>query len=145
VKKCTHFQEYIFQFFAYNKFHSIIHISNLSKTLFTTKKWSFLETQLDWNVHFDQRVCSFWLKVCGMKNTCYIWPIHLTNVVFFTKCQLKIWSKWTNVHQNGHDGLVKLTILIWPLLKLIIMIWHLIKWLILIWWFSLLIKPRLPT
>jgi len=99
--------------------------------------------------------CSHWLKVWDMKKTCYIWPIHLIKVSFFTKCQVEILVKWTNVHWNGHDlvklailnakGLVKLTILIWPLVKLTITISHLLKWAILIWWLSLLVKLRLPT
>jgi hypothetical protein len=36
--------------------------------------------------------------------------LHLTKVTFLPNVKLKIWSKWTNVHQNGHD-LVKLAIL----------------------------------
>jgi hypothetical protein len=39
--------------------------------------------QLDRSVHIDPTVCPFWLKVWGMKNTCYIWPIHLIKMTFF--------------------------------------------------------------
>jgi hypothetical protein len=44
-----------------------------------------------------------------MKNTCYILPIHLTKVTFFTKCQTKNLikmdkcpSKWLWFNQIGH-------------------------------------------
>jgi hypothetical protein len=52
-----------------------------------TRNQGFLEGQLDQSLHIDQKVCPFWLKVWGIKNTCYIWPIHLTKMIFDTKCQ----------------------------------------------------------
>jgi hypothetical protein len=55
----------------------------------TTRNHCFLERQLDQNVHIGQKVCPFWLKVWGMKNICYILPIHLTKMISFTKCQAK--------------------------------------------------------
>ncbi len=122
----------------------------------TTKKHNLLEGQLDQNVHIDQKVCPFWLKVWGMKNTCYIWPVHLIKVTFFTKHQIenlvkmdKCPSKWPWLSQIGHIEWIRFSqieiILIWPLVKLTIMIWHLIKWTIFIWWLSLFVKPRLLT
>jgi len=95
--------------------------------VFTIKKHGFSKGQFDWNVHIDPRVCPFWLKVWGMKNTCYIW----LKWPFKPNVKSKVWSKWTNVHQNDHGlvklailnghGLIKLIILIWPLVKLTIM------------------------
>jgi len=75
----------------------------------TTRKHGFLQGQLDWNVHIDQKVCPFWLKVWGMTNTCYIWPIHLITMTFLTECQVeylvkmdKPTSKWSWLNQIGH-------------------------------------------
>jgi hypothetical protein len=69
----------------------------------TTRKHDLLEGQLHWNVYIDQKVCAFWLKVWGMKNTCYIW----LKWPFWPSIKSKIWSKWTNV---DHD-LIKLAVL----------------------------------
>jgi hypothetical protein len=98
--------------------------------------------------------CSHWpkgisilIKGLGHEKTSYI----LLKWHFWPSVKLKILSRWTNIHQNGHgliklailNGycLVKLTILIRPLGKLTIMIWNLVKWIIFIWWFNLLVKP----
>jgi hypothetical protein len=44
-----------------------------------------------------------------MKNTCYIWLVHLTKVTFLTKCQIenlvkmdKCSSKWSWLSQIAH-------------------------------------------
>jgi D-alanyl-D-alanine carboxypeptidase len=50
-----------------------------------TRNHDHWEDQFDQSVHIDQKVCPFWLKVWGMKNTCYIWPVHSTIVTFLTK------------------------------------------------------------
>jgi hypothetical protein len=54
-------------------------------------------------------VCSFWLKVWGMKNTLYISSVHLTEMIFLTKCQaenlvkMNKWpSKWPWLNNIGH-------------------------------------------
>jgi hypothetical protein len=77
--------------------------------VFTIRKHDFSKGQLDWNVHIDLKVCPFWLKVWGMKNTCYIWLVHLIKVTFLTKCQVKNLvkmdkcpSKWPWLNQIGH-------------------------------------------
>jgi len=72
----------------------------------TTRKRGFSEGQLDRSVHINLKVCPFWLKVWGMKKTCYVW----LKWPLWPSAKPKIWSKWTNVHQNGH-GLIKLAIL----------------------------------
>jgi hypothetical protein len=79
----------------------------------TTRNHPFSKAQLDQNVHIDQRVCPFWLKVWGMKNTCYIWLIHLTKMTIKTKCQAKDLikmdkcpSKWPWLNQIGHIELI---------------------------------------
>ncbi len=38
-------------------------------------------------------------KGLSMKNTCYILPVHLTEMTFLTKCQAKDLVKMDNVHQ----------------------------------------------
>jgi hypothetical protein len=75
----------------------------------STRKHGFLEGQLDKCVHIDQRVCPFWLKVWGMKNTCYFLPVNLIKMTFLTKCQAKnlikmnkCSSKWAWLSQIGH-------------------------------------------
>jgi hypothetical protein len=75
----------------------------------TTRNHDFSKGQLHWNVHIDQKVCPFWLKVWDMKNTCHIWPVHLTKVTYLTKCQAKYLikmnkhpSKWPWFNQIGH-------------------------------------------
>jgi hypothetical protein len=49
-----------------------------------TKKCNFSKGQFDQSVHIGPKVCPFWLKVWGMKNRCYIWPVHLIKVTFLT-------------------------------------------------------------
>jgi hypothetical protein len=77
--------------------------------VFTTRKRDFSKGHLDWNVHIDPKVCPFWLKVWGMKNTFYIWLVHFIKMIFLTKCQVenmfkmdKCPSKWPWLNEIGH-------------------------------------------
>ncbi len=70
---------------------------------YITRKRDFSKAQLDQIVDIDQRACPFWLKVWGMKNTCFIWLVHLTkcqvkDMVKMNKCP----SKWPWFSQIGH-------------------------------------------
>jgi hypothetical protein len=76
----------------------------------TTRKCGFSKGQLDQNVHINPKVCPFWLKVWGMKNTNYIWLVHLTKVTFLTKCQVEDqdkypskWPYWMSIRFNQID------------------------------------------
>jgi hypothetical protein len=75
-----------------------------------TKKHGFSKGQLDRSVHIDQMVCPFWLKVWGMKNTYYIWLVHLIKVTFLVKCEVENLVKMDKCPLEYH-GLVKLVIL----------------------------------
>jgi hypothetical protein len=73
-----------------------------------------------------------------MKNTCYIWPIHLIKDFFD-----QVLDQTSG--QNGQMS-IKMAILNGEgLVNLTIMIWHLVKWTILIWWFNLFVKLKLLT
>jgi hypothetical protein len=91
-----------FVYIGVSNWGEVEHLPKVTPSLYgfanTTKNHNFLGSQLDWNVHIDQRVCPFWLKVWGMKNTCYIWPIRLTKMI----CD-EVWS-W-KVGQNGQTSI----------------------------------------
>jgi hypothetical protein len=74
---------------------SKVHFGKKMVIIITTRKHGFSKCQLHWNVHIDPKVCPLWLQVWGMKNTCYILPVHLIKVTFLTKSQAE------NLVKNG--------------------------------------------
>jgi len=78
-----------------------------------------------------QLKCPNWPKGMSilMKNTCYIWLVHLTKVSFLTKYQVEDlikMDKWSWLNQIDHIEWIRfnqIDHLIWPLVKWAIFIW----------------------
>jgi hypothetical protein len=156
---------FIFLNWKWTNVHQIIYLfSFIFTTLFLKLKnnhcsitinHSFSKGRLNQSVHINWRVCPFWLKVWGMKNTCYIWPVYLTKMTFLIDCQAKDLfkvdkcpSKWPWLSQINHIewiGFSQIDHFDLALSQINHYDWHLVKWAIFVSWLSLFVKRRLLT